>query len=195
MMGNIPIRPQAAVVKALALNVQPVTHQGACWCINPIHKAHAETSAKAEPDKRIPQRPSPIPTRPSCNQNQGPTIRVSEVPSANSAIVTAPANGSADKDASSNAEYKSPQGNKDHTTPSPKGAASKPPAATLRTRTQTLRAPTCSHRGCRPVNNSTSPRTVAATCKSDQTGRSATDCTESHPKPCTDAAASAPSAA
>ena len=85
--------------------------------------------------------------KPQRSHNHGPAIMVSEVPRAKSAMVAAPDKGSPDRDASSNAEYSKPQGNRDHTTPSPRGAANTPPAPTLRTLAQTLRAPACSHRG------------------------------------------------
>ena len=160
---------------------------------SPIQRAQPELAASAAPANRTPHAPLPGAAPRNFNQSQGAAVMVTLVPSAKSAITSAPSTGPPAMAATNSAEYNKPQGNSAHSAPSTRGAPPVPAPIALAF-AHTLRPTASTQTGCRAVARSTSPRSAAATWNRVQTGRSAADCTVSQPRPCMDAAASAPRA-
>ena len=167
-------------------------HHGAVSCTKPIQSAHPDVANSAKPAILMAHFPwSPVPR--SRSQSHGPAISDTPLPAANSAMTTAPSSGLPDMAATASAEYSSPQGKRDHKTPIVRGAAPEfIPWVAVRTLRHTVRAEFSSHTGWRARHRSIKPISAAATWNSVHTGRSAADWTLSQPRPCMDAAASAP---
>lgn len=89
-------------------------------CASAIQRAHPELSANASPASRTPQSPLRFPLR--RNHNQGPSIIETLVPSANSAMTSAPSSALPANVATNKAEYNKPQGKNVQTMPTNKGA-------------------------------------------------------------------------
>jgi hypothetical protein len=70
--------------------------------VRPIHKAQAEVTASATPANRMPQAPDRAPFK--RRSNQGPKVSETEVPMENKAMIKAPSQALADKEATNKAE-------------------------------------------------------------------------------------------
>jgi hypothetical protein len=126
-------------------------------------------------------------------KSQGPAHKLMLLPNANKAMVAAPSSGWLVKAATIKAEYSKPQGMRAHSPPTIQGAARPQRVVNARTFAHSPLAAPSSQRGCRACNRSTTPRLNAAKWSKVQTGRMAADWVVSQPKPCTLAAARAPS--
>src|SRR5450830_123427 len=149
-----------SVTNETASRVQAVAHQGAALWAYAIQRAQAELTDSAKPAKRTPQPPWSLPL--SRSQIHGPSIMETLVPTAKSAITTAPSSGCPVKPATNNAEYSKPQGKNVQSAPTIKGAPLPHPMARPFAAIQIFR-PICSiQTGCCARQSNTRPSNIMA---------------------------------